>query len=242
MGIKKIVKLFEEGNVIVTGLRRRGKDMLMSNVVARRKLPYCANIDYACNNKKCKYIPFKLEDINCGKNTYKNFISGDVLYYEYPHGGGVDVYISDAGNYFPSQYCNELNRDYPYVPTFQSLCGQLGVNFFVNIQNLNRLWDKIREQSDCYLRCEKTKVFFGKIVFMRVIQYDKYESCLNRVKPYKPPKVRFNSRDGKTMIAIEKAKFEQANGLVKGHLLLFINRSKYDTTIFKSILKNGRRV
>ena len=38
MRFKKIIKLFEDQNVCVCGLRGTGKDLLMSNVVIRRKL------------------------------------------------------------------------------------------------------------------------------------------------------------------------------------------------------------
>lgn len=138
MGIRKIIKLFKNGNVVVTGLRGTGKDMLTANVIARRKERYCSNLDYKCS--KSEYIPFHAEDIDCGKNSYKNFISGHVNAYTYPHGDGVDIYISDGGIYYPAQYCNELNRDYPYMATYQALSRQLAdANFHVNVQNLNRL-------------------------------------------------------------------------------------------------------
>ena len=52
MGIRKIIKLFENGNVNVTGLRGTGKDVLFSNVIARRKSKYISNVDYNCKNKR----------------------------------------------------------------------------------------------------------------------------------------------------------------------------------------------
>ena len=70
--MKKIIKLFENGNVCVTGLRGTGKDMLFANVAVRRKKPYVSNTWYDDN---C--IPFVPKDFDCGGNTYKNFIDGD---------------------------------------------------------------------------------------------------------------------------------------------------------------------
>ena len=49
-----VKKMFSQGNVCVTGLRGTGKDMLMSNVISSRKLPYISNMDYKCSN--CVYI------------------------------------------------------------------------------------------------------------------------------------------------------------------------------------------
>jgi hypothetical protein len=56
MRFKKIIRMFEDGNVCVTGLRGRGKDMLMSNVVVRRKKPYVSNVDY--KGKKARFKRF----------------------------------------------------------------------------------------------------------------------------------------------------------------------------------------
>lgn len=49
MNFKKLIRLFEDGNVCVCGLRGRGKDLLMSNVAVRRGLDYISNIDYGGN-------------------------------------------------------------------------------------------------------------------------------------------------------------------------------------------------
>lgn len=157
MRIKKIIRLFEDGNVCVTGLRGRGKDMLLANVTQRRQKPYVSNTDYG----GVRY-PFIPNDFNCAGNTYKEFISGDLYPYVFPFPDGTDIYIADAGVYFPAQYCNELNRDYGYFATFMALSRHLGKsNVHFNVQNLNRCWDKIREQSDIYIMCNKCVVLFG---------------------------------------------------------------------------------
>ena len=133
--MKKIIKLFEAGNVSVCGLRGRGKDMLFSNVAVRRKLPYVCNTNYGG-----EHIPFNPLDYDCGGNTYENFLTGKVFYYKYPHCDGTDVYISDAGVYFPSQYNGELNKRYGYISTFMALSRHLGeCNVHFNAQNLNRV-------------------------------------------------------------------------------------------------------
>lgn len=237
MLFRKIIKMFEDGNVCVTGLRGRGKDMLMANVVCRRNKPYISNVVYD-ENRHIDFVPSRYD---ISGNTYKNFINGNVKKYVYPHEDNIDIYISDAGVYFPSQYCNELNRDYPHFPTFACLTRQLGeCNCHLNIQNLNRVWLQLREQSDIYITCKWCKVFFGKIVLQKVIIYDLYDSCIRRVKPYSVRLPLFASREMKLHAELDKERYEQTNGMVKGAWLLYINKSQYDTRVFKKMLENGQ--
>lgn len=235
MLFRTIIKMFEDGNVCVTGLRGRGKDMLMSNVVVRRDIPYVSNVAYDDRN----FIPYRTEDFDCGKNTYKNFIEGNVRPYVYPHGDGVDLYLSDVGVYFPSQYCNELNRDYKYIPVYMSLSRHTSkANVHTNCQNLNRQWDKLREQSDTYITCKWCFVL-GKLVLQKVIIYDNYDSCQRRVKPYSVRLPLFASREMRQIADIDRQRYEQTNGEVRGAWLLYINKSNYDTRAFRTMLERG---
>lgn len=236
IGLRKIIRLFEDGNVCVTGLRGRGKDLLMANVVVRRNQPYVSNIDYTDD-----YIPFDTNAIDCGLNNYKNFINGDLNYYEYPYELGTDIYISDVGVYFPSQYCNELNRDYKHVPTFMALSRQIGeCNVHINVQNLNRAYDKIREQSDTYIRCEKC-IYIKGLVIQIVTLYDLYDSCVQRVKPFSVRLPIFATREMRQNWEIERDRYEQKYGTVKRKLLVYFNRSTYDTHKFRKMLLEGKK-
>ena len=76
MNMRKILKLFDSGNVCVVGLRGCGKDMLFANVIARRKQPYISNTDYHC--KKSPFMKLSFDRLNI-KNNYKNFISGEIV-------------------------------------------------------------------------------------------------------------------------------------------------------------------
>ena len=233
--MRTIIKQFEDGSVSVFGLRGRGKDMLTANVVVRRNLPYVSNCDYGG-----KFIPLELKNLDCGRNTYQDFISGDFKYYEYPYPDRTDVYVSDAGLYFPAQYCNELNRAYPYLATFQALARQLGdCNFHVNSQAPNRVYDKIREQSDTYIRCMWCHVF-GKLVIQKVILYERYESAANCV-PVFPIRRPLLNLDRQLSYDLAKANYLIAHGEIKPRFLVYFNRSKYNTRIFKELLKNGKK-
>ncbi len=232
MNMKKILKLFRAGNVCVCGLRGRGKDMLMSNVVVRRDMPYVSNVDYGGD-----HIEFDPLNYTCGGNTFEEFINGDLKPYVYPHEDGTDIYVSDAGVYFPAQYCKELNKRYGFLSTFMALSRHLGeCNFHFNVQNLNRVWDKIREQSDIYIMCNRCIVLFGKLVIQKVTIYEKYESAVDRVPPYRPPKVRMNA-DRRLNLGMEKQRYRTTYGEIKPMLLLYINRSSYDTRVFKRMLE-----
>lgn len=234
MGLRKIVKLFEDGNVCVCGLRGRGKDLLMANVAARRKKDYVCNVNYGG-----EYHHFNPLDYDCGKNTYKNFITGKVNRYVYPWKDGTDIYISDAGVYFPAQYCNELNRDYGFFATFMALSRHLGnCNVHFNAQNLNRVWDKIREQSDCYIMCNGCIVLFGKIVLQKVTLYELYDSALKRVPPFWLPRP-FLNRERQFQWEIQKSNYDIAHGSINSHILIYWHKSNYNTRFFKEVLENG---
>lgn len=240
--ISKIKKMFDRGNVCVCGLRGTGKDMLFGNVISRRKRPYISNMDYKC--KISVHIPLDFSKID-PLNNYKQFISRDLVHYEYPYPEKCDIYISDAGIYFPSQYCSELNKQYANMPVFQALSRHLGdCNFHVNVQNLNRVWDKIREQSDIYISCQSCHVFFhGKFVVQTVIIYDNSTACIDRVQPFKPISVPLFGSTQRALMQTKNAElvrsFREKNGTVRKYTFFYRNKTGYDTRLFKSILSGG---
>lgn len=234
MRFRKVLKLFESGNVSVFGLRGRGKDLLMSNVIVRRKLPYISNIDYGGN-----YYQFDYDSLSCGNNSYTNFISGDVSRYYFPYPDGTDVYLSDAGIYFPSQYCNELNKRFPYMAVFQALSRHVGdCNFHFNSQNLNRVWDKIREQSDIYICCNWCFYFKG-FVLQKITVYDRYDAAVSRVRPFRASLPLLANKEMQLNRELMKNNFQAQHGEISSHLLFYRNKSSYDTRRFKTILADG---
>lgn len=231
--MRRIIKLFKKGNVSVCGLRGTGKDMLFANVIARRGERYISNTNYGGD-----YIPFDPSILDC-KNTYHNFLEGQLNHYVYPYDDGIDLYLADGGVYMPSQYQGELCKYYGHIPVYMALSRHLGdCNVHYNVQNLNRMWDKIREQSDLYIRTIWCKVFFGKIVLQRVILYEKYESAVNRVPVFRLRRPLLNP-DRLQMWEIQKTNYDIAHGSVKPRLLLYINKSSYNTRVFKEMLENA---
>lgn len=231
MNIKKIIKMFKRGNCCVTGLRGTGKDLLMANVVIRRKKWYLSNVNYGG-----KYIPLDFNDLDVG-NSYDNFISNKINKFLYPY-EGADVYVSDSGIYFPSQYSSQLDKKYEGLSQFQALSRHLGnSNFHINTQSLNRIWNKIREQSDKYIRCNWCRVLFGNLVIQKVTIYEKYQSCLDNVHPnrIKAPNI-LCDKSVRQQYQFYVDNFNNQHGKIKSYLLIYINKSNYDSRRFKTLL------
>lgn len=206
----------------------------MGNVIVRRNKPYISNVDYGG-----KHIPFVPKEFDCGGNIFRNFIEGDVKRYLYPYPDGTDIYISDAGVYFPAQYCNELTKYYGYFATFMALSRHLGAsNVHTNAQSINRLYDKLREQSDVYLCCNWCKVFCGKYVLQVITLYECYDSAVKRVPPFRLAKPLINP-DRRFQWEVQKNSYDISHGTIRRHLLFYRNKSSYNTRIFKEVLANG---
>lgn len=127
------------------------------------------------------------------------------------------------------------------MAVFQALSRQLGAcNFHINVQNLNRCWDKIREQSDTYILCRHCWVFFGgRLVFQLGTIYDRADSAQSRQKPLKLPWGTSMDKSYRLQRDVAVANFEASHGMVKNFFLIYRNKSKYNTRIFKEILENG---
>lgn len=239
MNIRNIVKEFKKHSVSVYGERGSGKDLLTANVIERRKEAHVANIKY---NERT--IPYRYEDIAVG-NTYLEFNSGRIKKYVYPFPDGTDIYLSDCGVYFPSQYCNELNKLYKDLPTFLGLSRHLGeCSVHTSSQALGRVWDKIREQSVVYIQCLSVakwllKLTRGKLVIQRIRIYDKYESALEKRLQLRIRLPALAKRESKAERQMRLDEYTSAHGHIKERTLIYINKSHYDTRAFREVLKNG---
>lgn len=236
MLFSSVIKLFKKGNVCVAGMRGSGKDLIIGNVIMRRKLPYISNLNYGG-----QYNPLNLKEFDI-KNKYDNFINNNIQYWEFKYSYNTDLYISDVGVYYPSQYCNKLNNQYEGFAYYQALSRQVSHNnVHINVQNLNRAWDKIREQSDTYIRCIWCKVILG-IVFQKIVIYDKYDSCLNRINPcrIKKPNI-FMTPEARLQRELYLDNFYNQHGVVKPAFLIYKNKSNHDTYYFEKLLKKGKK-
>lgn len=189
-GSADILRMFRKGNVIVAGHKGRGKDLLFQYVISARERDgeiHAANIKYTQKTKLRSISYYCLHD-----NHLTNFINGKFEAEGKMFTEKEDFYISDAGIHLPAHLSAKLDKDYPTLPTVYALSRHLGqFNIHANAQNYLRIWNKLREQADYCITCEKCRVI-GRLVFQRVIVYDRPESAFAYIMPYKIHKSLFH--------------------------------------------------
>lgn len=225
-----IIDNFKSCNVIVVGKKGTGKDLLFSWVINKRKTFYYANIPYGGKYKLINPI-----DVSLGNNTYDNFIHGNIekckrLFYE-----KKDIYFSDGGTFFPSQYDSTLHKTYKSLPLYYALSRHTAEhNIHVNVQSLNRLWKALREQADFYIRCRGV-IKLPFIIISFITTYDNYESCLNGLQPLSS---RFFNQYSKANYDEYVAKY---GTIKKGFLIHWKHKIKYDTRYFEKVVYGRKK-
>jgi len=222
-----IIKKFESGNTLVFGKKRKGKDLLFQNVIKARKKEYFSNISYGY-----KYNPITLNELSVYPNTYNDLIHNTITK-SLPHLllEKKDIYISDGGNFLPSQYQDKLIKQYPSMPIFYSLQGHLYDNrTHVNYNgSFNRLWDKLREQADEYFFVLRTFAL-GPFLFTQVRYYELGSSAEARILPFSKRMVEGGS------VRSQRLLYNATNGLIKNMWVGIRKRKvKYDTRYFRSV-------
>ena len=231
IGLRKIIRLYKLGNVSISGNCGSGKDLLQANVIVRRRAPYVSNVDYGG-----EFYPLDFSKLDCG-STFENFLLGDLKEYTYPYPLGADVYISDCGIYMPSQYCNDLNKKYSRLPTFFAIRRHVArCNIHCNSQHLGRVWDKLREQGDTYIVARRAIVIFG-YVFQLVTIYDRYDSAEMRIKPCRVTRPLTLNAEARMTANVALDNFTNSHGNVQNMILIYRNKSTYDTHHFYKLLK-----
>lgn len=225
------VRCFERGNCIVAGHKGNGKDLFFSFIIKQRHKRHYSNIRY--NEKTIVLDP---RAFNIDPNTYRNFLDGNVVKIEKQLEEGLDYYLSDGGIFMPSTYQGEMIKLYPSLPLMYAIQRHLyNSNFHVNVQNLPRLWDKIREQADYYFwACQSIRI--GKRTFIQKLRYyENYEAAKMNVIPFKIDRRLLLLQD-KRQDAL-KHQFDAQNGCVK-YLYIFnrLPKQHYDTRYFHSVL------
>lgn len=226
---KYVIRLYRGGNVGTNGKKRKGKDLLHQLVIEARNEPYYANIDYGYH----KIDVISLKRLEIKGLTYQKFIEGNFEKVERSFAEKVDIYVSDGGNYLPSQYHKELEKLYPSMSIFLSLQGHLynsNTHFNWNGES-NRIWDKVREQMDEYIRViGSVNVGIGRFIFIR--HYSRPQAFEENKLPFKKNHL-LDSRTNKAM----RNQFEAENGSIK-NMWLYIpyKKVKYDTRAFEKLV------
>jgi|AGTN01.3.fsa_nt_gi hypothetical protein len=142
---------FRAGNVHVFGRKGKGKDLLFQWVINHEKRRAYSNISYG---RKTDVID--LNRLSLEPNTFDNFINGVITKIPLPLEESRDVFISDAGLYFPCQCDHALEKKYPSFPIAFALSRHLyNSNIHTNSQGATRVWKLLREQADSFIQCRR---------------------------------------------------------------------------------------
>lgn len=226
-GKKLLISAFEEGNVIVFGKKGKGKDCCYNKVIDARDKPCYSNIQF--NKKLCTIMPIK--KLSVEPNTYIDLLEGNVKQINKDLKEDTDYYISDGGILLPSQYSNNLCKMYPSLPIFYALSRHLtNSNIHINTQYLARVWDKLREQADRFIRADGTKNVFGFLI-TKFTYYEKYDTALSGIEPYKSTGL-FKSSESRA----EEEKHLADYGEIKtGYIIQHKSKIHYDSRYYHKV-------
>ncbi|HEY8390531.1 MAG TPA: hypothetical protein VIL26_06255 [Clostridia bacterium] len=213
-----LVEQFRTRNVYVFGKKRTGKDLLFAHVIYLRGEKHYANMPYDDNTEV-----IELKEINVGGNTFEHIIEGQIEPFEPQFEFGRDIYLSDAGIFFPSQYHRILEQKFPDMPIFFALSGHLyELNVHCNCQELGRVWDKLREQADCYIRVLGCK-WYRNYALVSCISYTDYNAAERKISPPSPKK------SEKKLLEF----YEKYGEVVYRTFKIYKSYLKYDTHYFR---------
>ena len=228
-----ILDKFINGNIIVAGKKGKGKDLFFNYVINARKSACRSNIQYnekLCTKTDLDYLTLK--DDKGKQIDYSKFLDGTFEPIEKKLDECVDYYISDAGVFLPSQFQAELCKKYPSLPVTYALSRHLArMNIHANTQNLNRLWDKLREQADGYFIIRKT-IKLGFLFIQKMTFYEDYNRALHNLRPFHSNRL-LSSAENKALAE----NFRAQNGLIMDLFIIQLKKNiKYDTREFHNVL------
>lgn len=230
--LRFIVNEFRDSNMIVFGKKGSGKDLLFQTVINKRKQFHYSNINY---HKKT--LPITINDLSLFPNTYDNLINNTVEKVNPNLKENYDIYISDGGIILPSQYDYALDKKYPSLPIFYATQRHLyNSNTHVNTQYLGRLYKKLREQADGYIKCHRA-LFIGPIYIQALTFYERYETAERSLLPMQ-----------KSLLnGMQNGMYEQyyaTNGIIKPMFIIGIKKKiNYNTRYFKDVFfKNHKDI
>jgi hypothetical protein len=208
-----LINEFARCNVIVSGKIGSGKDVLFAHVIYLRAAPHYSNVSY---DELTEVI--NLDSLSLFPNTFESCLSGDIVKVVPRFEERRDFYISDGGVYLASQEDKALVTAYPSMPMFFALIRHLyDSHVHVNVQNIGRLWKKLREQADSYIRVLSTTEY-DNYLLVKAISYDNYESA---ERGYTPS---------------DKARDVMAHGEIKEHSFkVYKWELHYDTRYFRNV-------
>jgi hypothetical protein len=224
-----IVGLFKNNNVIVFGKKGTGKDLLFHSVIRKRKQLHYSNITF--NNKT---MPISISELSLFPNTYESLINGNVVKVDPNLKEKYDIYISDGGIYLPSQFDYLIDKKYPSLSIFYAVQRHLyNSNTHMNTQYLGRIYKKVREQADTYIKLKRSIFILGMYISFYTI-YEKYESADLSLMPMEN-KLLNGFNNGLVQ------QYQATNGYIKnGWYIGLKNKINYNTRYFRKVFLNDQ--
>lgn len=215
-GKRALLDCFLNFNTCVFGLRGKGKDILFNKVINIRNTPCYATIPY--NKELC--IETTLENFSVSPNTFESIVNDDITIIKKTLKENTDLYISDAGNLLPAQNNAQLVKKYPGFPAFYSLSRHLyNMNIHYNTQDLNRVWNLLREQTGRWIKAVKT-VKIGCFLITSFIVYDREASAASEMLPFKTS---IFNKEAKAL----KMDFEAKHGQIRAYKTIQLAKHIY---------------
>jgi len=222
----KRLRSYFNSSVIVFGKKGTGKDLIFQYVINHSKKAqkdaYYSNLNYGG-----KFVETNVKDISVNPNTFLTLIKGQYTQVDWAFHNKCDIFLSDGGIYLPSQYDGTLDKLFPSFPIAYALSRQLNENnIHLNTQALGRVWLKVREQGEFYIKANRTISIFGFLITFWT-GFDRYQSALDDVRP-------MGGRIFNKFSKAEKDTFIATHGYIKkGFIVQRKKNIKYDTFAFR---------
>jgi hypothetical protein len=228
-----LAKKYKSGNSITFGMQGNGKDVIYQKMINVIDKPCYAVMPYG---PLTTVLPIK--KLALGDNTFDKFIENKITKVKDEYIEGYHYWMSDAGLYFPSHLDVLLSKLYPSLPIAAALMRQVrDAHMHFNAQRGSRIWVKLREQCDIYVKaCGCFKIpLLG--LFVKARYYELEESADRSLKPLKIPKRMLALMD-KQEVRMMKEQYDATNGLIR-EVWLFISFADlhFDTRYFRWIFK-----
>lgn len=232
-------------NGIIFGGKGSGKSSLTAAMVyLNRKINPLGSVDFGYNEVLNPDTYFN----SIAPNTFKDMISGTIkTVIKHTTWEGRTYFLDDGGIYFPSHEDKDLTDKFKSMALFVPIQRHLyNSNTIINVQDLERIWVKIRElQVDGYIKAVhvwgfKSRLwnvipFLHKYVHIKYRYYETKNSALMGMLPYNRSGLVDKMSDGLHMSqgAVTKELYNATNGnIVEKGFFIKKKSIKYDTRLF----------
>lgn len=244
--IKEIKAISKKNKVKLSKEELIGLARVEANIHFNVEPLYLSNIPYGYGGKV-----MSIGDISIKPNTWVNLITDNIIPIDKNELlEGLNYYHSDTGTTLPSHEDSRLSKNFPDLPPAFALSRQLwDMSIIFNSQSIKRVWIKLREQQDGYIRALKTfprdksvlqKIWkyipiLKKYIFVNWRYYEMFESAEKGILPFKGKNIVGDTSKGIVLTAgtATKQSHESIHGRIKDYWSYIpIKNIEYDTRYY----------